>query len=142
MPCVAAYQRGLRANELAFQRCLRANVLYVRGSLHTNVSAGKCAKSVPISHFYLSTYQCAMGVLIFKLSMPTCKKACNSFKHSYYKMVRKNSINNLLYKKFHLILNIIVMHMVCTCVLHKNCIILHFYTSHYIIEKSVKFIFL
>ena len=126
---------------------LRATVVYVPACFYVRVftyqvSACQIAKSMPVSHFYLSTCQCAMGVLIFKLSMPTCKKACNTFKHSYYKMVRKNSINNLLYRKFHLILNIIVMHMVCICIVHKNCIILHFYTSCYIIEKSVEFIFL
>ena len=35
----------------------------------------------------------------------------------------------LLYKKFYIILDIIVIHVICKSVVHKNCIILHFYTS-------------
>ena len=47
----------------------------------------------------------------------------------------------LLYKKFCIILDIIVVHMICICFIHKNCIMLHFYTSCHIKEKCAGFLF-
>ena len=57
-----------------------------------------------------------------------------------------------LYKKSYIILDIIVIHMICTCmciciwygsyIIHKNCIILNFYNSCRIKEKCVEFWFL
>ena len=35
----------------------------------------------------------------------------------------------LLYKKFCIILDIVVIHIICICIVHKNCVILHLYTS-------------
>ena len=47
----------------------------------------------------------------------------------------------LLHKKFYIILDIIAIHIICICIVHKNCIILHFYTSCRIREKCVEFFF-
>ena len=47
----------------------------------------------------------------------------------------------LLYKKFYIILDIIVMHMICICIAHKNCTMRHFYTSSHINEKRAGFLF-
>ena len=45
-------------------------------------------------------------------------------------MLRQISITALfLYKKFYIILDIIVISIICICIVHKKCIILHFYTS-------------
>ena len=42
----------------------------------------------------------------------------------------------LLYKKF-IILDIILIRIMCMCIVHKNCTILHFYTFHVILKKIV-----
>ena len=46
----------------------------------------------------------------------------------------------LLYKKFYIILDIKLISILCICIVHKNCIILHFYTSCHIKEKCVEFL--
>ena len=45
----------------------------------------------------------------------------------------------ILYEIFYIILDIIVIHIIGKCVVHKNCIILHFYTLCYIKEKCAEF---
>ena len=47
----------------------------------------------------------------------------------------------LLYKKFHIILDIVVMRIIRICIVQKHCIILCFYTSYHIKEKSLEFFF-
>ena len=51
----------------------------------------------------------------------------------------RNALGNfytlLLYQKLYIMLDIIVIHIIC---IHKNCIILHFYTSCHIKEKYVE----
>ena len=74
------------------------------------------------------------------INVPTCHKACQFFKHSSYEMLRGGGFYTLSsYKKFCIILDIIVIH-ICICIVHKNCVILHFYTSCHIKEKCVKFL--
>ena len=46
-----------------------------------------------------------------------------------------NPYTLLLYKKLYIILDIIVIHIICICIIDKNCIILHFYTSYHIKEN-------
>ena len=45
----------------------------------------------------------------------------------------------LLYRKFYILLDVIVIHIICICVVNKNCIILHFHTSCHIKEKCEEF---
>ena len=47
----------------------------------------------------------------------------------------------LLYKKFYVVLDIIVIHMICIRIVHKSCIMLHFYSSCHIKEKCAEFLF-
>ena len=35
----------------------------------------------------------------------------------------------LLYEKFYILLDIIAIHTICICIVHKNYVVLHFYTS-------------
>ena len=146
VPYLPACQCGLRAKVLACQRGLRANV-----------PACQHAKNVPTSHFYVSmcqqTSQRPMwlanfstwhanvpnGVPIFRFGVPTCQKACQFFRHSFYEILREVSTLSLLYKKFFIILHIIVIHIIC--IVHKNCIKLNFYTSCHIKQKCVEFFF-
>ena len=59
-------------------------------------------------------------------------KVVLNFKGNFYTL--------LLYKKFYIILDIIVIHMIWICIVHKNCIIFHFYTSCHIKEKCAEFL--
>ena len=81
----------------------------------------------------------------FKLGVSTCQKACQFFKHSSYEILREISIKILLYKKFHIIPDIIVIYIIYIYIyiyiVHKNCITLYFYTSYHIKEKCMKFFF-
>ena len=47
----------------------------------------------------------------------------------------------LLYKKFYIILDIKVIHMICIRIVRKSCIMLHFYSSCHIKEKCAEFLF-
>ena len=48
----------------------------------------------------------------FELGVSTCQKACQFFKHSSYEILREISIKILLYKKFHIIPDIIVIYII------------------------------
>ena len=45
----------------------------------------------------------------------------------------------LLYRKFYILLDIIIIRIICICVVNKNCIILHFHTSCHVKEKCVEY---
>ena len=123
--------------------CLHANMSYMPRSLCANVSMrpnfSLCTNmptNVPMCH---TTYHCAIkGVTIFQLGVPTCKKTCQFFKHSSYKMLRKSLYYYYYIKNLTLYL-IIVIHAICICIIRKNYIMLHFYVSmlHFILKKSV-----
>ena len=51
---------------------------------------------------------------------------------------RWNFYTLLLYRKFYILLDIIVIHIICICVVNKSCIILYFHTSCHIKEKCVE----
>ena len=63
------------------------------------------------------------GVPIFQPAMATCQRAVQFFKHSSYEMLREMLY---LYKKFYIILDIILIHIICICIVHITCIILYF----------------
>ena len=89
------------------------------------------------------------------INVPTCQTACQCFNLAcqrvpngvpiFWTFLLRNDKWNfytlLLYKKFYIIIDIIVIH-ICICIVHRNCIILHFYTSCHIKEKCVDFFFL
>ena len=118
-----ACERGLRGNVLVCQRCLRANVPACQ---RANISFLRT--NVPIN-------------------MPACLRRANVpnvvpiFQTFLLRNAKENFYTLLLYKIFYIILDIIVIHIICICIVHKNCIILHFYTSCHIKEKCVKFFF-
>ena len=80
------------------------------------------------------------GVLIFQLGVLTYEKACNFSNISLWNA--KRNLYTLLYKKFYILLDIIVINIICICIVNKTCIMLHFYTSCYIKEKCVEIFFL
>ena len=90
-------------------------------------------KCMPTSQFYMPTCQCAnkranvpKGMLIFQtFSLQNAKG---------------NLYTLLLYKKFYIILDIIVIHMICVFIIHKNYI-LHIYISSHVKEKWAEVLF-
>ena len=111
--------------------CLLANVLACQRGLHANVLACQRAKSVSTSHFLPASV--LSGLSIFQIGVPTCLRACQFFKHSSYEMIREISILYCYIEKFYIIPD--------TIVIHKNYLVLHFYTSCHIKEKCVEFFF-
>ena len=47
------------------------------------------------------------------------------FLYSFYEILREISILYYYIKKSYIILDIIIIHMICVCIVHKKCIILH-----------------
>ena len=91
--------------------------------LRANVSACQRTESVPTSHFYVLACQSAIrraNVSTWRANVPITKW---NVKFLYFFL--------LLCKKFY----------ICICIVHNNCIILHFYTSRHIKEKYVEFFF-
>ena len=91
------------------------------------------------------------------INMPTCHTACQYFRLVCQRAKRHANFSNwfvnlptfllrndkgnfytLLYKKFYIILDVIVIHIVCICIVHKNYIMLHLYTSCHIKEQYVE----
>ena len=119
VPCVPACQRGLRANVIACQRGVRANVL-----------AWQFAKSVPSSHkacqcFNLA-YQHAKRRVNFLTWRANVPKSVPIFQTSLLRNAKENFYTLLLYKEFCIIFDIILIHILCVCIVHINCIILYF----------------
>ena len=107
----------------------------------------------------MPTCLCASMVYV-----PTCQKQANfSFLHANVTNVstwhanvpkgmpifrtflwwndKGNFYTLLLCKKFYIVLDIIVIHIICICITYKNCFIPPFYTSCHNKEKSVGFFF-
>ena len=110
--------------------CLRTSMFYV--------PTCERAKSMPTFHFYMPTYQktCHEMCQYFNLACQYAKRHANFstwhanvsiFKHSSTLLnIPLHSYTLLLYKKFYIILDIILIHIMCICIVHVNCIILYF----------------
>ena len=74
--------------------------------------------------------------------VPTCQSVNNhvkgvlNFQTFFLQNARGNFYTIIFYEKFCIILDIIVIHMIGICIVHENCIILHFYTLC-ILKKNV-----
>ena len=129
---ILSFSYSIRVNMLSRQlgnvpTCLRANVPKVCQLLvFTCQRANKRAK-VPCD------------VPMFQLCVPTCQKACQFSKNFSYEMLKEISI--LYYFIKNVILDIIVIHIICIRIVHKNCNVLQFYTSYHIKESCVEFFF-
>ena len=80
------------------------------------------------------------GVSIFHFGMPMCQKACQIFKHSSYEILMEISIPYYYIKHATLYL-ISYLYIRYICMVHKNCIISHFYTLCHIKGKCAEFLF-
>ena len=129
--CVLEWFTCQRACAPVSFTCLRANVLKAcKLLIFTCQRVNKC---VNVEY----------GVPMFNLACQRAKRYANFLNIPLTKeRLRGNLYTLLLYKKFYVTLDVIVIHIVCICIVHKNCIILHFYTSCLIKEKLLEFFFL
>ena len=90
--------------------------------------------------FYL-VCQCAKQRANFSTWCADMTKNVRTFQTFLLRNAKRNFYILLLYKKFYIILYTIVIHIIWICIAHKNCIILHLYTSCHIKEKCLEFLF-
>ena len=120
IPCVPACWCGLCANLLACQH-----------GLHTNVLAGLCGLRANLPK--------ACQLLIFTcqrtkrcVNVSTCctnvPKSMPIFQTFLLQNTKGNFYSLLLYNKFYIILDIILVNIVRICIVHKNCVALYYYT--------------
>ena len=142
----------LRARVVYVPTHLRDSVIYVPTYLQANVPKA--------CQFLICKYQRAnkrtsmpYGVPICQLGVPKCQKAYQFFNFACQRAKRcanfsnirltkpKGNFYTLLYKKFYITFNIIVIYIICICTVHKNCIKIHFHISSHIEEKCGIFLF-
>ena len=115
----------------------RASFSFLRVNVSINVpTCQRCAN-------YLTWHASAPKAwqlfnLAWKQRVP---KGMPNFKTFFLRNVKGNFYTLLLYKKFYIILDIIVIHMICICFVYENCFILYFYTSSHIKEKCAELLF-
>ena len=90
---------------------------------------------------------------IVPIKVPTCHMACQYVNLACQSAKTRANFSNicltkpkgnfyaLLYEKFYITLNIIVIHIITICIVHKNCIKIYFHISSHIEEKCGIFIF-
>ena len=108
---------------------------------------------------YLPTCQKRINFSFLRANVPinvlTCHTMCKCFNltcqhaksHRNFQIVllrnaKGNFYTLLLHKKFYNLFNIIILHIVCTCIVNKNCVILPFSAFYQIKEKCMEFLFL
>ena len=118
-----ACQCGLCANVLTCQRA------YVPAWFTCQCACVSTCQSVPSSHFYVPTCQKTCQRAIRRASVSTWHVNVPSgvliFQTFLLRNVKGNLYALLLYKKFYIILDIIVINIICLCIVHTNCIILY-----------------
>ena len=127
VPCLPACQPCLCANVVYAPTCLRASVVYEpTWQKRANFSFLRSSVSYGLPFFYLG--------------VPACHKGAKFFKHFCYQVLRKISIL-YYYIKNSTFYSISVIHIICICIVNKNCIIIYLYTACHIKEKCVEFFF-
>ena len=72
------------------------------------------------------TCQCAKWGATFSTLRANLPKSVPVFQTFLLRNAKGNFYTLSLYKKFYIILDIILTHIMCVCILHINCIILYF----------------
>ena len=100
----------------------------------------QCA-CMPTFHFYVSTCQwtcqCAKRHASVSTGRTNLPKGVTIFQTFLLRNAERNFYALLLYKKFLIILDTIVMQIICICAVHKNCIMLTSILP--VVSKSVEF---
>ena len=97
---------------------------------------GKVPKACQIFIFYVPF------VIRRAIVLSRCANVPNgvlTFQTFLSRIAKENFYTILLHKEFYISLDIIVIHIICICIINKNCLILYFYTSCHIKEKFVEF---
>ena len=94
--------------------CLRARVVYVLACLCANVP---------------KRYQLLIFMYQHTIQRVNVSTGVPIFQTFLLQNVKGNFYTLLLYKKFYITLDTIVIHIMCICILHKNCIKLHFHIT-------------
>ena len=130
-PCMQAWFTYQRACVPVWFRCQRdcvptcqkcANLSFLRAIVSINVPTA-------IRHANFSTWP---------INLPKGKPIFQIF---VLQKAKENFYTLLSYKKLYIKLDITVIHTICLCIVHKNCIILYFYASCYLKKKCVEFLF-
>ena len=128
VPCLPACQAGLCANMVYAPACLRASVVYMpTWQKRANFSFLRSRVSYGLQFFFI-------------LACQRANKGAKFFKHFCYQVLRKISIL-YYYIKNSTFYSISVIHIICICIVNKNCIIIYLYTACHIKEKCVEFFF-
>ena len=136
-------------NQMLYVSCLPAWSTYPRANVSINVpTCQRCANYstwrayVPIACQFLNlACQRAKWHVSFSFWCANVSKGVFNFQTFLLRNARGNFYTLLLYKKFYTILDIIVIHMICIYIVHKNRMVLHFYTLCHIKEKCAEFLF-
>ena len=127
VPCAPAWSTCQRA-------CVPARFTYQRACVpkacQVLILTCQSAKNVPTCHkacqcFNLSC-QCAKRRANFSTWRTNVPKSVPIFQTFLLRNAKGNFYTLLLYKKFYIILDIILIHIMCVCIVHINCIILYF----------------
>ena len=95
----------------------RANFSFLRANVPRNV---------PMFQLGVPRTKRRANFSIWRASLP---KGVPIFQTFLLRNTKENFDTSILRKKFYIILGIIVIHIICIYIVHKYCIILHFYTS-------------
>ena len=115
--------------------CLCTSVVYVPSCLRLNVPKA--------CQLLIFTCQRANKLAISHANFSTWPANLPKSGPIFQTLLLRNAIGNfytlLLYKKFYIILDIMLLRM-CICIAHKNCIILPFCTSWHLKDKCAEFL--
>ena len=130
------------SREFAKSRAMRANVVYVLACQRSLLANVTCLRANVPKACQLLIFTCKR---VNKRANMACQRAKRRANFStwcanlpkgvqiFQTLLLRNAKGNfytlLLYEEFYIIHHIIVIHIICICIVHKNCIILHFYTS-------------
>ena len=110
--------------------CVPAWLTYQRASV------AKFQKRAKFSFF---TCHCVIRRAIVLSRCANVPNGVLTFQTFLSRIAKENFYTILLHKEFYISLDIIVIHIICICIINKNCLILYFYTSCHIKEKFVEF---
>ena len=107
--------------------------------LRTNACTNACVPTCQMhANFLLLRAKLPYGVPMFQLDVPTSHMVCQFFNLACQNLSQREiSILYYYIKRFYIMFDIIVIHIIFISIVRKNCIILHFISYHVISKKSV-----
>ena len=128
VPCVPCVPTFLCANMVYVPRCLCASVVYVptcQRCAHFSFFRANVSINVPTCHMACHCFnlwcQRAKWCTNFSTRPANVPKGVSIFQTFLWRNAKGNFYTLLLYKKFYILLDIIVI-QICICIVSKNCI--------------------